>query len=245
MVATVDELKSLLGCERYEVIAAQTAIGSGHYALKSAVKRVFENASIKSVASNQGGSRILLRIKTPSLGPNRVTECVLPAYRHTSGIRTGAVLKSICEAMSYQLYMLEQKQNASSVCSVKDFNRSSRWSNGYYAKRSAGNVWNLILSELRTATIAAGFEPVSGIVAQETTAVAVALDEIGLLDLIRKMTVECNSTTVHLDAFKKKQIVKCLERTRAEIRMILDLGISHESIKDMLDEELVRMVQEV
>ena len=248
-------LHHIIGCEEYELAAARAANGPGNVALRAEVKAVLAKASLKTIASNGGGSRILIRIKAPALGPNRVVECSLVSYRHTV-VNASLILKSLCEGFSYQAYVRDQKRSKSEVCSVNHMHRDSRWSfmshgparrrylSGVYTPVRE-NIWNQVLEELGSSTLELGFNPIPGIVVNEITAMAVALESIGAMDLVHEIVAACKSTTVHLDASKKRLVAKCLDRTRTEIRCLLNLGIDHEAVKEMLDEEVVRLIQEV
>jgi len=234
----MDLTHDMIGVEDYELRAARMAALRPDKCpvtdrFRTEVKAVLTGMSLKTVTASPTGNTLVVRFHVPALGKNRTMEATAPSYGHQPVYRYQEVLNLLFSAFM---------QTAFKRGLIKGMPSSvDAWLKSEWTVRSWSDSWKS--SVMKRVAEETGKHSGCGDV-DVKAAFAAVLHDMGLTATVASVVSAMSHNTIASEKRKTHAVRTGLDSLRPALRNLLSLGVDHDELKSMIDEEIVKLVQE-
>jgi hypothetical protein len=253
----MDLTHDMIGVEDYELRAARMAALRPDKCpvtdrFRTEVKAVLTGMSLKTVTATSTGNTLVVRFHVPALGKNRTMEATAPSYGHQPVYRYQEVLNLLFSAFMQTAFKRGLIKGMPS--SVDGSTRTDRctptrraWLKSEWTVRSWSDSWKSsvmkrVAEETGKQCIAVGVSGCGDV--DVKAAFAAVLHDMGLTATVASVVSAMSHNTIASEKRKTHAVRTGLDSLRPALRNLLSLGVDHDELKSMIDEEIVKLVQE-
>ena len=240
----MDLTHDMIGVEDYELRAARMAALRPDKCpvtdrFRAEVKAVLAGVSLKTVTASSTGNTLIVRFHVPALGKGRTMESTTPSYGHQPVYRYQEVLSLLFNAFMQTAFKrgLEKGMPSSVDAWLKSEWTVRSWSNSW-----ASSVMKRVAEETGNQCIAVGVSGCGDV--DVKAAFATVLHDMGLTATVASIVSAMSHNTIASEKRKTHAVRMGLDSLRPALRKLLSLGVNHDELKSMIDEEIVKLVQE-
>ena len=251
----MDLTHDMIGVEDYELRAARMAALRPDKCpvtdrFRTEVKAVLTGMSLKTITATSTGNTLVVRVWLPALGKGRVMEGSAPAWRSRNEYRFQNALELVFRSFMQTAFKRGlEKGQASSV----DAWLQSEWTVKSWGRHWKSSVMKLVMQETGGQCSYIGINVKEDVDVEGDhhlrdrglkAAFAAALHDLNLTSTVGLIADAMSHNTVASDKKKARAIRSDLDSLQPILRRLLAHGIDHDDLKSMIDEEVVKTVQE-
>jgi len=239
----MDLTHDMIGVEDYELKAARMAALRPDKCpvtdrFRTEVKAVLAGMSLKTVTASPSGNTLVVRFHVPALGKNRTMEATAPSYGHKPAYRYQEVLNLLFSAFMQTAFKRGLiKGMPSNVDAWLKSEWTVRWSDSWKS-----SVMKRVAEETGKQCITVGVSGCGDV--DVKAAFAAVLHDMGLTATVASVVSAMSHNTIASEKRKTHAVRTGLDSLRPALRNLLSLGVDHDELKSMIDEEIVKLVQE-